>query len=358
MRIAFDVSPLSHERTGVNNYIRGSLARPRRGRERARRRHRRVRADLPLRQARHPGDARRDRRRASARDTPVRTRLAHRVVGDRSPRDRALDRPVRRAALQRLDVSAAAGRRPRDDDPRPRARPPSRVDHGPHARNARTQVQERSRHVQCRLRQLVVHRRRLCTDDRLRARARARRASGGRRGVQRGRRGRQARAAVPAHGRHARAPQESRHARRRVRVARRYGPVARRRRRQWLGRSARARPARHPPPGARRRRGAGPVVSRGRRRRLSVAVRGIRNADHRGDGLGCTGRRLGASVDGRGGRRRCGSRRPREPGGNCSRDSRGSRPARRAAASRPGARRAILLASRGRSLSRGVPQFA
>ena len=26
MRIAFDVSPLSHQRTGVNNYIRGSLA--------------------------------------------------------------------------------------------------------------------------------------------------------------------------------------------------------------------------------------------------------------------------------------------------------------------------------------------
>src|SRR4051794_41504176 len=26
VRIAFDVSPLSHERTGVNNYIRGSLA--------------------------------------------------------------------------------------------------------------------------------------------------------------------------------------------------------------------------------------------------------------------------------------------------------------------------------------------
>src|SRR3954454_8546337 len=26
LRIAFDVSPLSHERTGVNNYIRGSLA--------------------------------------------------------------------------------------------------------------------------------------------------------------------------------------------------------------------------------------------------------------------------------------------------------------------------------------------
>ena len=25
MRVAFDVSPLSHERTGVNNYIRGSL---------------------------------------------------------------------------------------------------------------------------------------------------------------------------------------------------------------------------------------------------------------------------------------------------------------------------------------------
>ena len=26
VRIVFDVSPLSHERTGVNNYIRGSLA--------------------------------------------------------------------------------------------------------------------------------------------------------------------------------------------------------------------------------------------------------------------------------------------------------------------------------------------
>jgi len=25
VRIAFDVSPLSHERTGVNNYIRGTL---------------------------------------------------------------------------------------------------------------------------------------------------------------------------------------------------------------------------------------------------------------------------------------------------------------------------------------------
>ena len=34
MRIAFDVSPLSHERTGVNNYIRGSLAGARGGRAR------------------------------------------------------------------------------------------------------------------------------------------------------------------------------------------------------------------------------------------------------------------------------------------------------------------------------------
>ena len=50
VRIAFDVSPLSHPRTGVGNYIRGSLARSRRG-GRGRARDRPVRADEPAGQA-------------------------------------------------------------------------------------------------------------------------------------------------------------------------------------------------------------------------------------------------------------------------------------------------------------------
>ena len=52
VRIAFDVSPLSHERTGVNNYIRGSLRGLAEAAERGRRRGRRVRA-----RPRRPGAA-------------------------------------------------------------------------------------------------------------------------------------------------------------------------------------------------------------------------------------------------------------------------------------------------------------
>ena len=54
MRIAFDVSPLSHPRTGVGNYIRGSLRRARRGGSaastrwsRSRRRARRAKRRIP-----------------------------------------------------------------------------------------------------------------------------------------------------------------------------------------------------------------------------------------------------------------------------------------------------------------------
>ena len=125
MRIAFDVSPLSHERTGVNNYIRGSLARPRRGR--AERRHEIVAfaPTSPAGTARDPRGARRHRRRAAAACAARRARLAHGVVGARPAGRRALARAVRRAALHRLDVPAAARRRARDDDPRPRAAAPS-----------------------------------------------------------------------------------------------------------------------------------------------------------------------------------------------------------------------------------------
>ena len=50
MRIAFDVSPLSHPRTGIGNYVHGSLAGPRRGGRRPARADR-VRADAPARAA-------------------------------------------------------------------------------------------------------------------------------------------------------------------------------------------------------------------------------------------------------------------------------------------------------------------
>ena len=64
VRIAFDVSPLSHPRTGVGNYIRGSLARAGRGGGR-RARGRRLRADQPAGEAPDPGGARRHPGRAA-----------------------------------------------------------------------------------------------------------------------------------------------------------------------------------------------------------------------------------------------------------------------------------------------------
>ena len=49
-------------------------------------------------------------------------RAPHGLEHGGPPGGRAAPRPVRRAPLHRLDVPAAAGRRARDDDPRPRAR--------------------------------------------------------------------------------------------------------------------------------------------------------------------------------------------------------------------------------------------
>ena len=92
MRIVFDVSPLSHERTGVNNYIRGSLA----GLAAAAQREghevvafaptspegKRV---IPEALDGHPG-------RAAPRHAARRARLAHRVVAARLAARRALAR--------------------------------------------------------------------------------------------------------------------------------------------------------------------------------------------------------------------------------------------------------------------------
>ena len=233
MRIAFDVSPLSHERTGVNNYLRGSL----RGLAEAR-------ADTTRssrsrrRRCTGGGDprcARRDRCRAASAAAPRVARSPHRVVARTPSGRRALARRVRRAPLQRLAVPAAARRRPRDDDPRHRPAPSSRVDDGPHGRDARAEVPQRRANLRRDLRQLDVHRRRLQRRLSFPARADTGRSSRDRRGVHDRRPGVGSRAAVPAHGRDARAAQEPRDARARLRAARRPRARARGRRQRRLG---------------------------------------------------------------------------------------------------------------------------
>ena len=81
MRIAFDVSPLSHERTGVNNDIRGSLARLRRGRC--------VRAGMRSSRSRRPRPRGRNRdiRRLRSPGIDVETRLSAAAGGARDPPD-------------------------------------------------------------------------------------------------------------------------------------------------------------------------------------------------------------------------------------------------------------------------------
>ena len=92
--------------------------RPRRGR---RARGRRVRAGEPARPARR-SRARSTGSRSSAGSPcfPPRTPLRTAWSRARPSARRACRRPVRRPPLQRLDVPAAARRRPLDDDPRPR----------------------------------------------------------------------------------------------------------------------------------------------------------------------------------------------------------------------------------------------
>ena len=111
VRIAFDVSPLSHEPTGIGNYIRGSLAALVEAAG-GRARDRRVRADEPAGAAAHPGGARRHlRRRRSCGFLPVRASLAPGLEPRRPAAGRAVPRADRRPPLLRLDVPAAARRR-------------------------------------------------------------------------------------------------------------------------------------------------------------------------------------------------------------------------------------------------------
>ncbi len=141
-------------------------------------------------------------------------RRSHGLEQARPPARRAAPRRVRRAALLGLDVSAAARGRARDDDPRPRAAPPSRVDDRAHALDARAQVPQRRRDVRRRLRELGVHRSRRDDDARRSRGADPGRASGTEGGLPRGRPGGRPRRAVRPHRGDARAAEESAGARR------------------------------------------------------------------------------------------------------------------------------------------------
>ena len=160
----------------------------------------------------------------------------------------------------------------------------------------------------------------------------------------RGRPGGRSRRAVRPHGRDARAAQEPAGARRGASPPR-WRPRARGRRRRGLGRAAAARRPADPAPRLRLGRGARASLPRCGRRRVSVALRGLRDPGDRGDGLRRPGRRLGARVARRGERRRRGARR-----------SRGSRRVRRRdrARARPSASASSRSASSTRRRSPGA----
>ena len=158
MRIAFDVSPLSHERTGVNNYIRGALAglaavaRPR-GHE--------IVAFAPTWP---PGAtpfaalSRVSTSRPSSCGSRRHTSFA------RPGRDSAVRQPSGSSGASTsfthgLDVPPAGTRRARHDGARSRAGAPPAMDDAADARDAHAQVPQRGGDVRPDLRELRVHRR-------------------------------------------------------------------------------------------------------------------------------------------------------------------------------------------------------
>ena len=201
----------------------------------------------------------------------------------------------------RLDVPAAAraasARRRSTTSCRSASRSGRRAD----ARDARPQVRERGADVRRHLRQL-----RFTADDVTRAaRRRPRSGSASRRpGVGRGLHGRGA--GAPTSGapylltrRDARAAQEPRDAasrRTRCSAAGSCSPS----RAGRAGASSRSSTTRRRRARLRPRRGAAAALPRRRRVRLSLALRGVRDADRRGDGVRRAGGRLVAPVDGRG----------------------------------------------------------
>ena len=175
-------------------------------------------------------------------------------------------------------------------------------------------------------------------------RARARGLSRHRSALPAGRRARRPGRAVRPQRRHLRAAEEPRRARLGVRAARAGRREARARRRRRLGRAAAARPSRRRPARVRRRRRARAALPRRLGVRLPVAVRGLRDPDRRGDGERRPCRCVGARVDGRGFGRRGAASRPREPGGVRRGDRARPRRSRRRGRARPRTRGALHLA--------------
>ena len=345
MRIAFDVSPLSHPRTGIGNYIRGSLAGPGGG-GRPGARDRRLRADEPAGPPRDP----RGSRRPPGRGAPARasrlTPLPHGVEQAWAPAGRALPRAVRRPPLHGLDVPAAAGgvrattihdlvplRFPEWVTPRTR-------------RDARREVRRTARTCD-----VIFTNSGYTANDVVellgvpRERVRVARPGLGPGFSADGRRADLGGPYILGVG-----TLEPRKNLARLVEAWRLldgGLSARARGRRGLGRAAAARRPRHSSARLRLRRGAAGALPRRGGLRLPVAVRGLRDPDRRGDGVRDARRRLSAPVARRGLRRRGRSRRPRRSGGDRRRDRRGDRPPRRARAEGARARRAVHLA-RGR----------
>src|SRR5262249_8085568 len=150
------------------------------------------------------------------------------------------------------------------------------------------------------------------------------------------------------------APKEPRRTHRRLRAARRSRPRARCRRRVRLGDPAGARAARDHPARLHAAEGACGALPRGVGRRLPVPLRGLRDADRRGDGMRRSGRRVVPCLARRGVGRGGVARGPARPGRPRRRDpARARRPgtARRA---RPRARLPVHVGGERARASRSV----
>ena len=273
VRIVFDVSPLSHPRSGIGKYLRGSLAgSPRRPPASTR--------SSPSRRR-----ARRGRRRFPRRSTGIPVELSLQFLPFahfwRQGWSR-LGRPAVERFLGPIDVlhfsdwmypPQRAGIRATTIHDLVPLRHPEWVQ-GRTRRMHTREVPERGAHLRPRLRELGVHGARRRRAARRARGAGARRAAGSRRGLHERRREGRARRRLRPHRRDARAAQEPRGARRGARAARPRRPPARGRRRRGLGRAAGARPAGHRPARLRGRRRAGPPLPRrGRRSRTRRASR-------------------------------------------------------------------------------------